>query len=86
VISRLTPSFRRSLAQLTEAERAAARRAYRLFMQDCGHNSLRFKKLEGYPNLWSVRVNGEIRAVGARTGDTVRWVWIGHHAAFDNLF
>ena len=50
------------------------------------HPSLRFKKLAGHENLWSVRVTLSVRAVGARDGDTVVWVWIGSHNEFDNKF
>src|SRR5438874_11682653 len=46
-------------------------RAYRLFVQDASHPSLRFKKLAGYENVWSVRINEQYRAVGERRGDTI---------------
>jgi hypothetical protein len=57
-----------------------------VFLQDPFHNSLRFKKLAGHENLWSVRVNISIRAVGHRDGETIIWVWIGTHAEFDSKF
>jgi plasmid maintenance system killer protein len=53
---------------------------------DPAHPSLRFKKLGGYENIWSVRINEQYRAVGERSGDTVIWVWIGSHNDFDKLF
>jgi hypothetical protein len=28
----------------------------------------------------------KIRAVGARSGDTIQWIWIGTHNEFNNLF
>jgi hypothetical protein len=71
---------------LSRADQAAARRAYRMFVQDPSHNSLRFKKLAGHADVWSVRVTIGIRAVGHRDGDTIVWVWIGSHAEFDNKF
>jgi len=86
VISRGTPSFWRLLNALPKQEQEAARRAYRLFMDDCGHPSLRFKKLEGEPDVWSVRVSLNLRAVAKREGDTVTWFWIGPHKEFDRLF
>lgn len=64
----------------------AARKAYELFMKDCGHRSLRFKKLEGHADVWSVRVTLDLRAVGYREGDTVTWFWIGTHKEFDRMF
>lgn len=86
MISRVTPSFRRSLAALDAADQRAARRSYRLFAESPAHNSLRFKKLAGHENLWSVRVSLNIRAVGERSGDTIVWVWMGSHNEFDSQF
>jgi hypothetical protein len=86
VISKATPSFWRALRALSNADRRAARRAYRLFAVDPSHNSLRFKKLAGHADLWSVRVTLSVRAVGARDGDTIVWVWIGSHNEFDTRF
>jgi hypothetical protein len=68
------------------ADQATARRAYRLFIQNPSHNSLRFKKLAAHRDLWSVRVSISIRAVGHRDGDTIIWVWIGSHGNFDSIF
>jgi hypothetical protein len=84
--SRVSPSFWRSLRTLSAADQKAARRAYRLFMQEPSHNSLRFKKLAGHDKLWSVRVMISVRAVGHRDGDTITWVWIGSHNEFDSRF
>jgi hypothetical protein len=64
---------------LNAAQKTAARRAFALFLENPGHNSLQFKKLRGYPDYWSVRVSRDIRAVGKRTGDTIEWAWIGTH-------
>ncbi len=80
------PSFWRAYQNLDARSREAARRAYRLFMQNPGHPSLRFKKLGGYEEVWSVRINERYRAVGERRGDSMTWVWIGTHNEFDNLF
>jgi len=91
VISRATPAFWRAMRMLSVSDQKAARRAHRLFLQDPSHNSLRFKKLAGRDNLWSVRVTISIRAVGHRDGghrdaDTIIWVWIGPHGEFDSKF
>ena len=86
MISRVSPSFWRELRALSGADQTAARRAYRLFVENPSHNSLRFKKLAGHDNLWSVRVTISVRAVGHRVGDTIIWVWIGPHSEFDKSF
>ena len=57
-----------------------------MFGQNSNHSSLRFKKLGGYEDVWSVRINELYRAVGELQGDTVVWVWIGSHNEFDKLF
>jgi hypothetical protein len=80
------PSFWRAYDTLDPRVREAARKAYTQFAKDPGHPSLRFKKLAGYEQIWSVRINEQYRAVGERDGDTVIWVWIGSHNDFDSLF
>ena len=84
--SRARPSFWRALAGLGVAERHAARVAFEQFRRDPSQNSLRFKKLAGHEGLWSVRVTLSIRAVGYRDRDTITWLWIGTHAAFEKRF
>lgn len=86
MISRTTPSFWRALAHLSEPDRKAARRSFRLFAENPDHNSLYFKKLAGHADAWSARVNLNIRAVAQRKGEVVTWVWIGTHSEFDHLF
>ena len=84
--SRTRPSFWRAYAKLDAPAKAAARQAYTLFTENPGHPSLRFKKLSGHDNVWSVRVNAQYRAIGERTGGTISWAWIGTHNEFDKLF
>ena len=60
--------------------------AYQVFAVNPEHPSLRFKKLQGGGEFWSVRINDQYRAVGVRAGDTIQWIWIGTHNEFDNLF
>jgi len=80
------PSFWRAYQSLDPRVRDAARKAYHLFTENPDHPSLRFKRLAGYENIWSVRINEQYRAVGERTGDSIVWVWIGSHNDFDNRF
>ena len=84
--SRTRPSFWRAHASLDPRTPLAACRAYALFSENPSHPSLRFKKLAGCGNVWSVRINEKYRAIGERHGDTVIWVWIGTHNDFDKLF
>ena len=80
------PSFWRAHAALDPRVKEAARRAYQIFSANPDHPSLRFKKLQGYENVWSVRINEQYRAVGERNGDTIEWAWIGSHNEFDSRF
>jgi hypothetical protein len=86
VISRTTRSFWQAYEELNAVQKRAARRAFALFLENPGHNSLQFKKLHGYSDYWSVRVSRDIRVVGKRRVDTVEWAWIGTHNEFDKLF
>ena len=86
MISRARPSFWRAYAALDPRIKLAARQAYQLFAENPEHPSLRFKKLHGYANVWSVRINEQYRAVGERDGDTIEWAWIGSHNEFDSKF
>ena len=86
MISLVRPSFWRAYGRLSPAAKARARLAYRLFAASPEHPSLRFKKLQGGGEFWSVRITDQYRAVGVRSGDTVEWIWVGTHNDFDNLF
>jgi hypothetical protein len=69
VISVTRPSFWRAYAALDPRIQEAARQAYRLFLENPDHPSLRFKKLGGLSDVWSVRITQQYRAVGERHGD-----------------
>ena len=45
-----------------------------------------YGKLRGHPELWSVRVTRDFRAVGLLDGDTITWFWIGDHQTFAQTF
>lgn len=84
--SLVRPSFWKAYDQLAETTKKDARKAYALFAKDPAHPSLRFKKLAGYADVWSVRISAQYRAVGQRNGDDITWVWIGSHNDFDKAF
>jgi len=58
---------------------------YRLWRRSPNHPSLRFRRLQGRPDRFSVRVGDHYRAVGRLTEDTIVWIWIGTHAEYDRL-
>jgi hypothetical protein len=80
------PSFWKCYRKLPGGVRQAARNAYRLFISNPSHPSLHFHRLFNDPLYWSVRVSRNHRAVGILQEDTITWIWIGDHKAFDRDF
>jgi hypothetical protein len=60
-------------------------KSYQLWRTDPHHPSLRFRRLKGHADRFSVRVGDHYRALGTLTADTITWVWIGTHAEYDRL-
>ena len=44
-----------------------------------------FRRLKGSEDRSSVRVGDHYRALGKLSSDTMKWVWIGTHAEYDQL-
>jgi hypothetical protein len=84
--SQTVAGFWRLYRLLPKAVRQQARKAYRRFQDNPAHPGLHFHRLASYPELWSVRVTRDYRAVGLVEGDTITWFWIGNHKAFDGEF
>lgn len=79
-----TVQFRKRYAALPNEIQRKADEAYRLFRQNPFHPGLRFKKLDdGDPELWSVRIDNNYRALGLRRGEHITWVWIGTHREYE---
>ncbi len=83
--SHVTARFRKCFAELPEPVRDQARRAYRLFLENPGHPSLRLKQVHSSKPIVSVRVGIGYRALGVRREETIIWFWIGSHADYDRL-
>jgi hypothetical protein len=58
---------------------------YRLWRSDPHHPSLRFRRLKGSPDRFTVRIGDHYRALGKMQADQMTWVWIGAHAEYDRL-
>lgn len=80
--SQTLPSFWKLYRELPDA----ARGAYQQFMANPQHPGLHFHRLFNDSRFWSVRVTLNCRAVGILQSDTITWVWIGDHKAFDQAF
>lgn len=83
--SRITGKFRKSFEKLPAEIREQARRAYRLFIENPHHPSLRFKSIHPTLPIYSVRVGLNYRAIGIQDGNVIIWFWIGSHADYDRL-
>lgn len=83
--SRTTERFRKALAALPDEVQEQARAAYRQFIRDPHHPSLRFKSVHPSQPIYSARVGRGYRALGYLEGDTVIWYWIGSHGDYDQM-
>ncbi len=77
--SRATRKFWRLFGALPVDIQDHARRAYKQFRADPSYPGLQFKKVDNTEPLYSVRIGHAYRALGLLEGDTVTWIWIGHH-------
>ena len=83
--SRTTARFREALAQLPAHVQRQARDAYKQFIQNPGHPSLRFKPVHATRPIYAARVSRDYRAVGIIDGEVIVWFWIGSHANYERL-
>jgi hypothetical protein len=85
VKSRTTRGFRDCFEELPPAIQRQARDAFRFFQENPQHPGLRFKKVHGFENVFSVRISRGYRALGTLESDTLVWFWIGSHDEYDRL-
>jgi hypothetical protein len=75
--------FREMYARLPANVQLQARRAFRLFIVDPSHPSLKFKKVDEENNIYSARVGLSYRVFGQIDGSEITWFWIGSHGDYD---
>ncbi|SMO40475.1 hypothetical protein [Gracilimonas mengyeensis] len=85
MISHTTGGFWENYQKLPEEIKQKARKAYQFFKQDPSHPSLRFKKIIDNPDVYSVRVSMDYRAIGVKKNDTMIWFWIGNHHDYEEM-
>ncbi len=83
--SHITDKFRKAFAELPADVQERARQAYRLFIENPYHPSLRFKGIHPTRPIYSVRIGMNYRAVGIRDEDAIIWYWIGSHSEYDKM-
>jgi hypothetical protein len=69
--SRTTDGFRKNFAELPADVQKQARQAYRLFIENPHHPSLRFNSIHPNRPIYSVRIGLDYRAVGIRDEDDI---------------
>jgi hypothetical protein len=80
-----TRRFWNLFQSLPEDIQKLALKNYQLWRRDPHHPSLRFRRLQGSEDRFTVRVGDHYRALGRLSADTMTWVWIGTHADYDRL-
>ena len=83
--SKTTREFRKAFARLPRRIQTEARDAFKVFLEDPQHPSLRFKRVHSTRPIFSVRITIDYRALGVRDEDTIIWFWIGGHEDYDKL-
>ena len=83
--SRTTKRFHQMLAELPSNIQQQAKEAYKLFIKNSHHPSLRFKKVHNTEPIYAVRININYRAVGIIENGVIVWFWIGPHAEYEKL-
>ena len=83
--SETTQKFRRLFAATPPERQARIRIAYRLWLSDPAHPSLRFKKVHSKLPIYSARVDLDWRVIGVLQSDTMLWFWVGPHREYDTM-
>ncbi len=74
-----TESFRKAWKQLTEEQKALARKAIENLITDMRYPALRVKKIKGTENIWEARVSRSLRMTFRIEGDVIILRNIGQH-------
>jgi len=80
--SKASSKFWKAYNGLPITIQSIAVKQYNLWLENPGHPSLQFKKVQ---NFWSCRVTDSYRALAVIDGDTAIWFWIGSHAEYEFL-
>jgi hypothetical protein len=80
-----TPRFWELFQALPFEVQNLAVKNYHLWRRNPHHPSLRFRRLQGSQDRFSIRVGDHYRALGRLAGEKMIWVWIGTHSDYDRL-
>lgn len=83
--SRTTKEFWKLHDTLPRSVQIQAKIAYLRWKETPFHTSLDFKRISRKLPVYSIRIGRSYRALGRRDEDTVTWIWIGSHEAYNTL-
>lgn len=79
--SKALPSLWKCYEHLPAEIRELAKAKYRLWRNQPFHVSLQFKEVR--PQVWSIRISQEYRALALENEGLIVWYWIGSHNDYD---
>jgi hypothetical protein len=80
--SSTTPEFWLAYAALPPEVQKAARKTYRLWLQDQRHGSVQFQRKGKF---WCAKVTLGYRALAVSVPDGFIWFWIGAHDDYERM-
>jgi Txe/YoeB family toxin of Txe-Axe toxin-antitoxin module len=83
--SQASDDFWKLFAQLPNEVKRQAHQAFKQFQNDPFYPGLNFEEVDKQNHIWSARVTRQFRVLGARTGDEIRWFWIGTHREYEKI-
>lgn len=85
MISRTTDEFRKNFDGLPKEVQSIALSKFKIWKNNPGHPSLRFKQISSLKPVYSIRISIGYRAIGVKESDVIIWFWIGSHSDYDKL-
>lgn len=86
IVSLSVESFWENYFKLSPTAKRHAKKAYRLWIENPYHPSLRFKCINTSQNIWSARISLGYRALCIVENNAATWFWIGDHDHYERFF
>jgi hypothetical protein len=86
IVSLSVESFWESYFKLNPTIKRNAKKAYKIWVENPFHPSLRFKCINTNQNIWSARISLGYRALCIFENNTATWFWIGDHDHYERFF
>ena len=79
-----TPNYEHAYQQLSSTTQRRVDRKLSLLLENPRHPSLRFRKMEGYENIWEMRVSRNYRVTLLQSGEDFYLRNVGTHDILRN--